>query len=60
MEFINTFGLHKYFDETYFIGRIRELLAQDETNAAAKLIIQKELFQSFDIPSIVEKLAMKG
>jgi DNA primase len=60
VEFIDSFGINKSFPNTYFVKRISEALALGETNAAAKLIIAKQLFSDFDLPQIVEKLAEKG
>lgn len=60
LEFIDTFSIHKSFPNAYFAKRIHETLALGETNAAAKLIIAKQMFQDFDLPLIVDKLAEKG
>ena len=59
-EFIKLFELDQFFDNTFYIKTVELLIAQNEIGAAAKAIMQLNLYESFDMLTLVKRLGEKG
>lgn len=60
LDLIKLFNLDKHFSNDFMVSKANEAIGKEELNTAAKIILDRHLFNLFDILDLCSKLGSKG